>query len=140
MDISYFLDDFFLANTPGYLLRKTLANPRLDSVLDEHTDAELEQLVSTSDSADALPSQQALGYVALIALLKRGNNGAVERIMQRTLSNLRWVPSIVAEWEAARNATTYQTVQLRPPGIMRTNDVSPSSNTTTILTLDSTLR
>jgi hypothetical protein len=138
MEISYFLNDFFLANTPGYLLRKTLANPRLNSVLDEHTDAELEQVLYASDVADALPSQQALGYVALIALLKRGNRDAVERMRQCPLANLRWASPIVAEWEAARNATNLQTVQFQPSRIMQTDNVLSSSNTTTRLILGST--
>lgn len=144
IDASPFLEDFFLANTPGYLLRKTLENPRLQDVLGQFSDDDLDEIVKRSDKPNATSSESVAGYVALIALLKRGGQSAVDRFSLRTPVHLKWAPAIVAEWDSARQTITNLSVVHRPVSASM-GPVSPTvmqgdtgtSTTTTQLVFDS---
>ncbi|HSZ07830.1 MAG TPA: hypothetical protein VK794_04800 [Steroidobacteraceae bacterium] len=134
-DVLPFLEDFYLANTPGYLLRKTLANPRLEEILSRYTDSELEEAVHAYDTNSATSAERAAGYVALIALLKRGSQGAIDRFSLWTPNYLAWASALISEWDAARRATTWTTLNYAPTIVAPANQqTSAFANSATQVT------
>jgi hypothetical protein len=104
LDVSPFLDDYFLANTPAYLLRKVLENSSLDKALSEYQDGELVGLIDDADRADAGSIECVAGYVALIGLMKRNSVPLLNALRLRTPAYLRWMPMLLAEWDDTRRA------------------------------------
>jgi hypothetical protein len=103
-DVTPFLDDYFLANTPAYLLRKTLENPRLDDSISAFQDGELVELIDEADKANASSAECVAAYVALIGLMKRNAVPLLNSLRLRTPAYLRWLPPLVAEWDETRRA------------------------------------
>jgi hypothetical protein len=113
-DVAPFLEDYFLANTPAYLLRKTLQNPRLESALAAFQNGELVELIDAADKADATAAECVAGYVALVGLMKRNAVSLLNNLRLRTPAYLLWLPALIAEWDDTRVATTSVTVDLTP--------------------------
>ena len=104
LDISPFRDDFFLANTPAYLLRKTIANPRLESALAKYQDGDLMKLIDKGDTADASSADTVAAYIALIGLMKRRSLSLLNDLRLRSPAYLRWLPVLLADWDDTRHA------------------------------------
>jgi hypothetical protein len=106
IDVTPFLEDYFLANTPAYLLRKTLENAHLDGSLAPFQDGELVELIDAADKANASSAECVTAYVALIGLMKRNAVSLLNSLRLRTPAYLRWLPSLIAEWDDTRRADT----------------------------------
>ena len=132
-----FLDDFYLANTPGYLLRKTLTNPRIEEILTRYSDSQLEEAVYSYDRDSASSAEQAAGYVALIALLKRGSQSAIDRFSLWTPTHLTWAPALISEWDATRRPMSHTVFNFGATVVSAANQKSSAAaNSTTQVTFD----
>jgi hypothetical protein len=121
-DATPFLDDYFLANTPAYLLRKVLQNPHLDESLRAFQNGELVELIDQADKANATSAECVAAYVALIGLAKRNAVSCLNSLRLRTPAYLKWLPSLIAEWDETRRADN--SVELKFKSQIRTEIVS----------------
>ena len=112
-ETSYFLDAVFLANTPSFLLGRTLANPRLDAIISKYGADDLVTTLLGGDAPDATLTRRAAAYVALVALVKSGSR-RIDDFRLWTPVRLTWAPAIIAEWDLISRATAAAKLNFSP--------------------------
>lgn len=132
--LSSFLDSYYLANTPSFLLSRVLANTYLHDIIAYNDTNKLNAILRDGDRLNASLDDHASAYVALIALLVGGN--LPKELSLWTPNVLRWVPEIVSEWNA-RAVTSVQVENVTPsPQITQVLREERPSNLATYQTFD----
>jgi len=90
--------------------------------------------VQENDRLAATSSERVIAYVALVALLKRGGQRAVEWVNLHTPTHLQWASTLVAEWDANRRVSQVVHASFNP--VWATQGKSLASNTTTTIVFD----
>lgn len=105
-----FLEAIYLANSPNYVVSRIRANPQFDAFVRQYSSREMLHLIKSVDSTTASSFDLVKGYVALVGLLQRAEEDAINSLRVWTPTRLTWVPAIIAQWDATRRPTTIQSV------------------------------
>lgn len=111
IDAKPFLESYYLANTPDYLLTQLLSNPRLSSIAAQSSVEDLIQAIKDSDAMrEPTTLDKVAGYAALVALLSKVPAASQTHLNDWKPTNLRWAPSLIAEWDMFRKPTSFQSM------------------------------